>query len=310
MRTKRFRRKVSKIGLVLGVVGYVGIVSVGMGHGPGGHVHGHGEGRMGLRWEDFAEQPLGEVFWELHGEGKRGWGASVATMFESRHVHFGVTEADRSPVFGTEMTGRWNRLTAGAGYFFATNNRWSKWNFAVTWDLRWGPVVVRPGYNFRYIPELLEEGQGDEHAGHEHAEHVDEHAHELAHGHGHKKYGHELFVVGSLEAFRYVTPSVLFLWDLYDEGGGVLEMRLDGEVPLVKGQLSLQPYAVLGVTFEYGGVEYSGANHFQYGGKLVYRPVEWVAMEAGVAHNVPLRGSQLSGSISEAIATVGIRVSY
>lgn len=281
-------------------------------HGAAPHRQTHSGARTDAHQHTHAD-PWLSVFWEHYHPGDRQWGSSLSTLFESRHIHMGITEADASPVWGTELGIFWNRLSLNASYYVALQNSWDEWNFSASWTLKAGPFFIIPGYNFRYSPYTHDHSHAHEHEAdeahhdHDHDHHHHNHSHE---GHTHTKYGHELFVTAGLSAIPYLTPSVGFLWNLYDDGGGFMEMRLDGEIPLVKERLFLEPYASLGLNFGYNTKDYYGWNNISYGTNLRWAVNDIISLSAGIGHNIPLRAAQLAGSDPEAVATASITFSY
>ena len=99
-----------------------------------------------------------------------------------------------------------------------------------------------------------------------------------------------LFISASTTKIPYVVPRVTYYQTIYSEGknpdpelgvfrndrkGGYLEAKVNGEIPIVKNRLNLDPYAL--VSFSAGdrstrdGSSLDGWNHFQVGAELVWQ---------------------------------------
>ncbi len=245
----------------------------------------------------------------------RWWGASLETGWESRHVHYGVDETGDSGAYTTEVSvwvGDFS-LTAWSG--FGTGNAFEEWDFTAAYNFNLGPVFIIPGYNFRYNPGIVEEGHGHEeedHGDHEHGEHGEHEDHEADedHGHVHKEYGHELFFVLGTNAIPYLTPSAAFIWDLANTPGAFLELRLDGEIPVYKEIISIQPYTLLGLNFGYNTRSYYGWNNWQFGVELTWQVARHLAVFGGVNYSVAMTALRDIGQDNVVWANAGIRLSY
>jgi len=223
--------------------------------------------------------PDGKVTKEVHvheHEEQSNWGAWIATGWESSHIHYGVNETGDGSAYYTEVGFSVYDMTFNAwGGFGLGDTDFQEWDFTVFPTFEIGPIVISPGYNFRYTPTHGddEHGHEDEHEHEEHG-HDEEHGHEEEHhdegddhdhGHSHSTFEHELFVVVSApDVIPYVTPSVAFLWELV-ENGGYLEFRLDGDVPPLFDRFYLEPYTLLSVDFGYNDPGNSGWNNWQFG---------------------------------------------
>lgn len=242
----------------------------------------------------------------------RGWGASLETGWESRHVHYGVDETGNFGAYTTEASVWIGDLSLGAWSGFGTGNAFEEWDFTAAYNFDLGPVFFIPGYNFRYSPGIVEEGhEEEEHAGHHdegHDEgHDDEHE---AHGHDHLEYAHELYFVLGTNAIPYVTPSAAFIWDLNNTPGGFLELRLDGDIPVYKEIISLQPYTLLGLNFGYNTRSYYGWNNWQFGIEATWQIAKHVAVFGGVNYSVAMTALREIGQDNVVWANAGIRLSY
>jgi hypothetical protein len=260
------------------------------------------------------------------------WGASLSTFWESKHIHYGVTEADGSSVYGTELSASYENFSLTASGIFALENEWQEWNCTASYTAEVGPVFIAPGFNFRWNPDGHDHGHSDhedhghheeEHADHyshdSHDGHDDHHAHDEHHnhdsheghaGHSHGQYGYELFVVVGTTAIPYVIPSAGFLWDFADGSGGFLELRLDGDIPLYRDIVSLSPYASLGLNFGYNTHEYYGWNNFLYGANLNVAVTRNIIIYGGVGQNVVMQAARDVGSDNEVVATAGVSFSF
>lgn len=279
--------------------------ALGLGSGrTGTHVgHGHEE-----------ESPTGKSFKSPVVEADRWWGASLQTGWESRHVHYGVDESGPSGAYTTELSVWVDNFVFSAWSGFGTGNALQEWNFSVAYNLEAGPVFFIPGYNFRYLPGIVEEGHEshneddhDEHGHDDHEDHEEEHSEE---GHTHKEYGHELFFVLGTNAIPYVTPSAVFIWDLNNTPGALLEFRLDGDIPLYKDVLSIQPYTLLALNFGYNTRSYYGWNNWQFGIELTWQVARHVEAFGGVSYSVAMTALRDIGQENVVWANTGIRLTY
>ncbi len=288
-------------------------------HGPG-HVHrntetaidnaldlegssashaGHSHGTTSPTGKSF-KQPLEE-------KDTRWWGASLTTGWESRHIHYGVNETGNSGAYTTEL-GVWvQNFTFNVWNGFGTGNEFQEWDFAVAYNLDLGPVFVIPGYNFRYTPGHVEEGHEEEH---HHEEHGEEHHHEEEHDHAHGVYGNELFLVLGTNKIPYVTPTVNFIWDLNNTPGAFLEFRVDGDIPLYRDILSLQPYALLGLNFGYNTTDYYGWNNFQFGLQGTWQINRIISAFAGINYSIAMTALREIDQGNEVWANVGVSFTY
>jgi hypothetical protein len=270
------------------VVGLVGSLSA---HGPG-HAGRHGAGEVE---ENAVVADGGKNFNEMVVEESRGWGAMLATGWESRHVHYGVNETGDGGAYTTELGVWFGDWSLGVWNGFGTSTEFQKWDFTLAYNLELGPVFIVPGYNYRYFPSAAEDSHGGGHDEHHDEHHSEEEEHEeesLHASHSHSAHGHEVFVLAGLDVVPYVTPSALFVWDLSNTPGAFLEFRLDGEVPVVGEYVVLRPYASLGVNLGYNTTSYYGWNNFQYGLELEWRLNETISVTGGVNQSVAMRALQ------------------
>jgi hypothetical protein len=244
----------------------------------------------------------------------RWWGVNVTTGWESRHVHYGVDETGPDGAYVNEVGIQLGDFSVNVWNGIGTGNTFSEWDFTVAYNIDLGPVFIVPGYNFRYVPSYAV--GGDEHGGEEHAEEEhgeEEHAEESGDDHGghvHNTYGNELFIAVGTTLIPYVVPSANLIWDLNNNPGGFMELRLDGDVPVYEDIVSLQPYALLGLNFGYNNSYYSGWNNFQFGAQATYALNEHFSVFAGVNYSVALEALQQIDQENVVWANVGLSFAY
>lgn len=288
-------------------------------HGPG-HFHTGEEEEMDHSTHVHEEVSESGKSFKAHDhihESRRWWGASLTTGWESRHVHYGVDETGDYGAYTTELSVWVKDFIFSVWSGFGTGNDFQEWNFTAAYNLELGPVFFIPGYNFRYIPSANEsheeEGHEEEHhEGEEGDEEHEAHAHSgHSHaGHSHQVYNNELFFVLGTTAIPYVTPSMAFVWNLNDTPGAFLEFRLEGEIPVYKDVLSLQPYALLGLNLGYNTTEYYGWNNFQFGLEATWKVNRTVSVFAGVNYSVAMTALQDIGQDNVVWANVGVTFKY
>jgi hypothetical protein len=244
----------------------------------------------------------------------RWWGVNVTTGWESRHVHYGVDETGPDGAYVNEVGIQLGDFSVNVWNGIGTGNTFSEWDFTVAYNIDLGPVFIVPGYNFRYVPSYAV--GGDDHGGEEHAEEEhgeEEHAEESGDDHGshvHNTYGNELFIAVGTTLIPYVVPSANLIWDLNNNPGGFMELRLDGDVPVYEDIVSLQPYALLGLNFGYNNSYYSGWNNFQFGAQATYALNEYFSVFAGVNYSVALEALQQIDQENVVWANVGLSFAY
>ncbi len=279
----------------------VQVVSVAWAHGPGHMVREAGHSAL--------EEAVGVEETGIpggSGGADRGWGVEATTGWESRHVHYGVNETGNSGAYATELGVEIGGLVLNAWNGFGLGNEFLEWDFSAGYNIELGPVFLMPGYNFRYMPGHVEEGDhGEEHADLAHEGGGEEHG-----GHGHNTYGNELFLAVGTTAIPYVTPGANFVWDLSNLPGAFLEFRLDGDVPVYKETLSLQPYALLGLNLGYNTTDVYGLNNFQFGAQATCRICEHLSAFTGVNYSVALKALEAVGQENVAWVNVGLSFDY
>jgi len=235
----------------------------------------------------------------------RIWGINATTGWESRHVHYGVDESGPSGAYFNEIGVRIGDFSVNVWNGFGLGNQLVEWDFTAAYNIEAGPIFITPGYNLRYIPQHAEEAED------EHEEHGHEEGHDEGHAeHAHNTYGNELFIVVGTTAIPYVTPSTVFIWDLNNNPGGFLEFRLDGEVPVYKEIVSLQPYALLGLNFGYNTSEVYGLNNFQFGLQSTVAINKYVSAFAGINYSVALEALNAIDQDNVVWVNVGLSFAY
>ena len=253
-------------------------------HGIGGHLY-RPENEYSLPRESQTS-PSGKSFEQPATEQEvRWWGASLSTGWTSREIHYGVEETGNYGAYTTELTFRiHNLLHVWSG--FGTGNDYQEWDFTVAYSLEAGPIFFTPGYNFRYQPGIVEEDHAEQATNITHIlgkANITKQAGTVAEaGHPHNTYGNELFFILGTTAVPYVTPSMLFVWDLNNTPGAYMELRLDGTLRLYRDVLGLQPYALLGLNFGYNTRAYYGWNNFQFGLKATWKINGIVSIFGGI----------------------------
>jgi hypothetical protein len=263
-----------------------------------------------------AVSPTGKSFKEpLVEKSGPDWGASLTTGWESRHVHYGVNETGNGGAWTTEVAVSIDNLALSAWSGFGLGNNFEEWNFTASYYVEAGPVFFIPGYNFRYAPGYAEEshshgGHEDEHGHGE--EHGEEHGHEEEEGasHAHLLYNNELFAVLGTNAIPYITPSAAFIWNLNDAPGGFLEFRIDGDVPVWKDIVTLEPYALLGLNFGYNTTDSYGWNNFQFGLQGNWQVTKLLTAFAGVNYSVAMTALQDIDQGNEFWVNAGVSVGF
>lgn len=240
----------------------------------------------------------------------RIWGASISTGWQSHHIHYGVNETGNGGAYTNEV-GVWiNDFTLSVWNGFGTSTSFEEWDFTAGYNFDLGPVFFIPGYNLRYLPEQTSESDSHEHE-HEEAGHEEEgHGEEGHANHVHKTYGNEVFAVLGTNKIPYVTPSAAFIWDLNNTPGAFLEFRLDGEIPVYKDIVTLEPYALLGVNLGYNTRTYYGWNNFQFGVEGNWQINKIISVFAGINYSVAMTALQDIDQGNEVWANVGLSFTY
>lgn len=274
----------------------------GHGHGPGEH---HDHSKSGKSFDVAVIE-----------QDSRWWGASLSTGWESRHVHYGVDESGNFGAYTTELSVTAGNFIFGAWSGFGIGNDFQEWNFTAAYNIEVGPVFIIPGYNLRYIRG---EG-GDDHGGDDdhhddHDDHHDDHdddanGHDDHDQHAHLMYNNEVFLVLGTTAIPYVTPSVSVITNLNSTPGTFMEFRLDGDVPLGRSPVSLQPYALLGLNLGYNTQDYYGWNNFQFGVQANWQINRVISAYAGVNYSVAMTALREIDQGNVVWANVGVTFAY
>ena len=288
-------------------------ISCAFGHGIDGHV---------FREEDkhpnetqAAEVPSsGKSFKDpVVTETSPRWGASIETGWTSREMHYGVDETGNYGAYITELSLRIGRLNLGVWSGFGVGNDFQEWDFSAAYNFEIGSVFFVPGYNFRYMPGIVEGGSEGAHEGHDHHDHHEDHEGETSGGHAnhlHKAYGHELFFVLGTTAIKYVTPSMNFVWDLSNTPGVYMDFRLDGDIPVYRDVVSLHPYALLSLNMGYTTRQYYGWNNFQFGLEAVCKLSRNISLVAGVDYSVAMTALRSVGQDNVVWANTSVRFDF
>lgn len=242
----------------------------------------------------------------------RWWGANINTGWQSRHIHYGVDESGPTGAYVNEVGVQLGDLSFNVWNGLGTGNSLLEWDFTVAYAIDLGPIFIVPGYNLRYVPSY---GRGqDEHGAEEHTEaeegEEEEHAEEDHAGHAHNMIGNELLLSVGTTLVPYVIPSANLIWDLNNNPGGFIELRLDGDVPVYEDLVSLQPYALLGLNLGYNTTDYYGWNNFQFGAQATVALTRYVSVFAGVNYSVALEAMQEIGQDNVVWANVGLSFAY
>jgi hypothetical protein len=286
-------------------------------HGPG-HAHRMASSEVNEALEEQGPAPQnaptatpaakadGKSFQEVEVEQpERIWGASLTTGWESRHVHYGINETGNQGAWTNEVALWIGDFGVSVWNGFGLGNNFEEWDFTASYAIEAGPVFFIPGYNFRYLPQSGEDAHG--HDEHEHEEHGH---HEEEASHAHLEYNNELFAVLGTNAIPYITPSTVFIWNLNDTPGGFLEFRIDGDVPVIKEALTLNPYALLGLNFGYNTTAEYGLNNFQFGIQADWQINEYLTAFAGINYSIALAALEAIGQGNEAWVNAGVSVGF
>lgn len=239
---------------------------------------------------------------------RRSWGAEFKTEWESRHVHYGVNETGNSGAYANAVGVEIGGLALNAWNGFGLGNEFLEWDFSAAYNFELGPVFVMPGYNFRYMPGHVESG---DHGGHDAHGGGEEHGEQGGEGaHAHNTYGNEIFLGLGTTAIPYVTPAMMFLWDLNNIPGAFMELRLDGDVPVYRDVVSVQPYALLGLNFGYNTTDVYGLNNIQFGTQATWRLCKCLSAFAGVNYSVALEALEAMDQGNIFWVNVGLSFDY
>lgn len=236
---------------------------------------------------------------------ERSWGGSLTAGWESRHVHYGLNESGDAGACTTELNAWIGSLMLSVWSGFGTGSEFQEWDFTAGYQIDIGPVFAIPGYNFRYAPAHVEAGHSEE----DHEEHSGGEHHE-GESHAHQAYGNELFFALGTRKIPYVTPTMNFVWDLNNTPGAFVEFRLDGEIPVYRDIVTLEPYGLLGINLGYNTKDYYGWNNLQFGLRANWKINRHVSVFAGINYSVAMTALREIGQGNEGWANAGLTVSY
>lgn len=225
----------------------------------------------------------------------KSWNASFTSAWESRHIHNGVNESGKSGAMTNEVEISFGDLDLSAWNGLGLGNDFEEWDFSACYNFDLGPIFFTPGYNLRYAASF---GHEEEHEEEEHEEH------------DHKLYNNELFAIIGTEAIPYVTPSTVLIWNLNDSPGGYVAFRLDGEVPICKDTLTINPYALLSLNLGYTSNEHEGWNNFEYGIQGNWRINKFLTAFAGASYSVAMNSLTHMGQENEFWLRTGLSVGF
>jgi len=291
-------------------------------HGPG-HFHRNAEQEVNQALSEqgpsvdtqtttraVATDQSGKNFKEIVSEApEKIWDASLTTGWESRHIHYGVNETGNGGAWTTEAGITIGDLALSAWSGFGLDNDFEEWDFTASYYLEAGSVFFVPGYNFRYAPSFAQDSHGG-HEDHDHEEEEHGHEEEQHASHAHLLYNNELFAILGTNAIPYITPSAAFIWNLNDAPGGFLELRIDGEVPVWKDIVTLEPYALLGLNFGYNTTDSYGWNNFQFGLQGNWQITKLLTAFAGVNYSVAMTALQDIGQGNEFWVNASVSVGF
>lgn len=277
------------------------------GHGPGAHGN-HGPNLNNIE----ATVDVTETGIPVNDKKGKPWTAEITTGWESRHVHYGVNESGNSGVYVNEVGFSYGDLSVNVWNGFGIGNEFLEWDFTAAYTMNVGSVFIIPGYNFKYFPSEgsthnhSEGHEGEEHEEEEHeGENYDEHE-----DHAHSLYNNELFLSVGTTAIPYVTPSANFVWNLNNTPGAFLELRVDGDIPVYKDKVRLNPYALYGLNFGYNTEEVYGPNNFQFGTIASVKITENLSAFTGVNYSVALEALEAIDQNNIFWINVGLNYSF
>jgi hypothetical protein len=292
--------------VILSSIATIAFAHIAAAHGPG-HMHRNQQPEINAALDTGAQTATpgqSEKSFDTPAiqEAEDIWGASISTGFESRHVHYGVDETGNTGAWTTEVGAWYGDFSVNVWSGFGLGTEFQEWDFTAAYNFDLGPVFLLPGYNLRYTPEIEE--------AHHHEEEEEDHHEE----HSHNTYGNEAFIVLGTNQIPYVTPSVAWVWDFNNtnanSAGSFLEFRLDGDIPLYKDILSLQPYTLLGINFGYNTEDYDGWNNFQFGTEATWQLTPSIAIFGGLNYSIAMDALDTIGQGNVFWANAGISFTY
>jgi hypothetical protein len=284
----------------------------------GGHLYRADEGETSLEQQEDQTRSSAPSSTASRQKGKeRSWVAMLSTGWTSREVQYGVDQTGDYGAYTTELALRLQNLTLGGWFGIGTGNRYQEWDFTVSYTFELGPVFVTPGYNFSYQRSAIEDqtskGERKAHAhsapsSHREAPHRKEDDPEP--GQTSDIYGNEIFFFLASSMFPYVTPGMLFVSDVVNPPGSYWEIRLDGEFPVYREVLELQPYVLLGINLGYNTTDYYGWNNLQFGLLASWKINGFLSIFAGINYSVALTALQEIEQGNEVWASGGLTFTY
>lgn len=239
------------------------------------------------------------------------WGASLETGWTSRELHYGVNETGNSGAWTTEFLLTLDRLTLGVWSGFGIGNDFQEWDFSASWTFETDTIFFIPGYTFRFLPGITEDGSEHSHDDEGHDAHDEHDAPQSGHAaHLHQTSSHELFFTLGTKALPFITPSMNFVWDLSNTPGVYLDFRLDGDIPLLRDTLSLHPYVLVSLNLGYNTRSYYGWNHAQFGIEASWKLTRNISLTGGIEYSVALPALQTIGQNNVVWAKTGVRLEF
>jgi hypothetical protein len=277
-------------------IGFLQINRV-LSHGIGGHLSRAEEGEKSLeQQEQRTLSSASSSAAPTENEKERSWGATLSTGWTSREVQYGIDQTGDYGAYTTELALRLQNLTLSGWSGFGTGNHYREWDFTVSYNIKFGPVVITPGYNLSYQRSLVGDPASEserEAQAHSAGRRQREAQHQKEHDSAEPRqssdgYFNEIFFFLETSVVPYVTPGMLFVSDVVNAPGSYLEIRLDGEIRIYKEAFELQPYVLLGVNLGYNTTDYYGWNNFQFGLLALWRINGFVSLFGGINYSVAL----------------------
>ncbi|MGX9462275.1 hypothetical protein ACWXWU_13720 [Shewanella sp. A14] len=125
----------------------------------------------------------------------------------------------------------------------------------------------------------------------------------------------EFFSSLTYNGFSWLVPAVNYTYAT-EAGGYFVELSLHSPWEINE-QLTLTPYVVQGIDFQYSSEQHDGANHFQFGLEAEHKINDSMAVSAHISHSIaqedikqqaPIDGVQ--GSLDQTYAGVHFNLSF
>ena len=285
----------------------------------GGHLYRADEEETSLeRQEDRTRASASSSTAPRQNGKERSWVAMFSTGWTSREVQYGIDRTGDYGAYTTELALRLQNLTLGGWFGIGTGNHYQEWDFTVSYTFEFGSVFITPGYNFSYQRSAIEdqdskpEREAHGHfarSAHRKAQHRKE-GNPAEPGQSSDTFGNEIFLFLGTSMFSYVTPGMLLVSDVVNPPGSYLEIRLDGEFPVYREVLELQPYVLLGINLGYNTTDYYGWNNFQFGLLASWKINKFVSIFAGINYSVALTALQEIEQGNEVWVSGGVTFTY